>query len=357
MVPLKSLSQAQVRWASVAIELSAASLRSDLTPLTPGYEEFEDWPEPSALVIDEPEQALHGRAVDRLLDGLAAIARRGQSPVFVASHAAAALDVGRAHLIHVDRSSGLARLNDLPNPLVETLDTAADQLGVRPSDLLQLTSVFLLVEGAADEAVLQETLGDELARLRTRIVPMRGSRGLSGAIDSQFIFDYTSASVVVCLDRVRTDRINRVIGEAHALFEDGKTKPALTRLDRAAEQESATSEETEAYRFARRALETRHHDRITIFGLRQPDIIYYLPVSSFHPQATDWQDVQEEYKISRKPPENMKSWLRRSYRTKTAVNDIRKAAQRLDHIPTEFTDLLETVEAAASRRPAPSSSP
>ncbi len=193
------------------------------------------------------------------------------------------------------------------------------------------------------------TFGDVLARLRTRIVPMRGSKRLSGAIDSQFIFHYTSASVVVCLDRVRTDPIDQVKAEAYSLFEQGQIPQALKKLEQAAARKDNSNEETEAYLFLRQALATRNQDRIDIVGLRQPDIIYYLPVRSFHPQAETWHEVQQEYEASRRSDENMKTWLQRVHQARTSVKALRRAAELLDDL-TEFTDLRDRIEVAATRR-------
>ena len=99
-----------------------------------------------------------------------------------------------------------------------------------------------------------------------------------------------------------------------------------------------------------RAIETRNHDRVTIFGPTAPDIIYYLPVTSFRPDAESWGQLQAEYMEGRNQGEKMYDWLRRVHHVTTSVAAFKRAAGELDHIPTEFTDLLTQVEIAASRR-------
>ncbi len=343
-MPLDALSSAQSRWASTAIELALRELHApDFDLRTQSL--------PSAIAIDEPEQALHGAAIPHLLNGLAILAAQTRSPVFVASHAAAFLDHHLAHPVFADRASGRTKIRPLPAPTSGTLQSAMEELGLRPSDLLQLTSTYLVVEGDRDVAVLQTLISEDLARLRTRMVSMDGTHNLPSVIDSQFIFDYTSASVIICLDRIRADRVEVVFAEANELLQAGPPRSARNRFDKALNERGWSPEELAAFRFGRRAVETRKLDRVRVFGLSEPDIIYYLPVEYFVPGERSWQPVQQRYRDTRRDGQKMYEWLRETRTAKkTNAEGFAEAATLLEsNRPQEFLDLLDFIETMALR--------
>jgi hypothetical protein len=355
LVPLNRLSRAQARWASFAIQMAVADTGPD--PIVVQEDQVPPWlPAFHAVaVIDEPEAALHERAIDFLLDGLTSLAARGSTPAFVATHSPAFLDHRRCHVVNVDRSEGLARARPLPTSITEPLDEMCAQLGLRRSDLLQLTSAYLLVEGERDTVVLTELIGQRLNELRTRIVPMRGTHSLSSVIDSQFVFDYTTSAVVVCLDRVRADWLDGVWTDAYsALLDDrGRPRPGLNIIDQALREEGSSPEERSALEFARQALQRRLEHRVRFFGFERPDIIYYLKAASFVPGAGSWDPLQAEYLQKRSGGEKFYDWLRTVHSARTSVQAFDKAARDLDEVPAEFTQLLAVVEEATSGPPRP----
>ncbi len=88
-LPLGELSQAQKRWAEIAI---AATLV-----------EFDASGGRALMLLDEPELALHSLAVRTMAKGLQRLADVIGVDIVAATHAAALLESPKAHLLHVLR--------------------------------------------------------------------------------------------------------------------------------------------------------------------------------------------------------------------------------------------------------------
>jgi hypothetical protein len=220
-------------------------------------------------------------------------------------------------------------------------ELGAEPLGLSPADLLQLYRVFLLVEGSHDEAVLDVLVGDLLEQARTLVLPIRGARNLGSAIESQLLFDFTDATVVIALDGIEARRVLPIWEQSLELHTRGRIEEAIAVLRRI--RRPRTQEAELLYAFCRRALETGKSNRIRIFGFEEPDIIHYLSVQSFVPSASSWRDLVEQW--DRKRP--FKAWLRESMRADVSVAAMRRAAETMDEVPPQFIELAALGEQAS----------
>jgi energy-coupling factor transporter ATP-binding protein EcfA2 len=189
---LDSLSAAERRWCLIAIRLAATG--ADL------------------ILLDEPERGLHLRAQRNLGQGLRQMSKEMDCPVIVSSHSPEILRDSENRLVHVTRNTeGNVRTHTMTAPARENLD----EMGLEPVDVLQLTERFVIVEGLHDEIALDVFLGDHLADLRAVVLPMRGATNLASTVDSQFLWDFTSAGVVIVLDNTRAELARQMLSDLH----------------------------------------------------------------------------------------------------------------------------------------------
>lgn len=340
-VAIEDLSEAQRRWALIAIEHALADLLLTL---------------PTPMIFDEPEQALHTTATRHLGTGLETLARKSKIPILVASHAPAMLGLAGAELLHVHRGDdGMVEVSAIPPDAKSDIDKAASRLGLIPSDLLQLTRLFLFVEGQHEITVLGELFGSRFDNAGIRLMPLGGSRRLAAITDSRFLFTYTDAEVLVLLDRVRGEQWSAVWTETKDLAAGGREAEAHGRLTKGLGRfQSAEEEQLSA--FAHAAIDLGKADRLQLWGLSQPDIIYYLPADSFV-QGESWSDLQASYLASRKTfggePEGIKRWLEREHDARISIPVLRRAAKALIEAPpdelSEFATHAINVAGGSSR--------
>lgn len=341
-VNIDALSDTQRRLATLAVKLSAADLSAGVTVLT----------------LDEPERGLHRLAELHLRAGLVDLTKRIPNlVVIVASHSPAFLRPDLAKLHHVRRDhEGSLELASLDGTSIEGV---AD-LGMSPVDLLQLTRVIVLVEGANDEWVLNALYAEEFRRMGVRVMSMRGATKLIAAAEGQLLFDYTEAHLVVMLDNVSNERANARWNEAVVLHSEGSDFGTIDRVlqkllprRKSVDSPVAASTESAALRdFCLAALKNNRQDRITFSTLGLGDIEFYLDPKHFltdlarNEPVPTWNALLAEHKEAKKQPgtKNFKTWLAESGRAKWNQARWERAVAALDEIPEDLAEVYRTIE-------------
>ncbi len=327
-IPVEKLGSGRSRWAIMAAFLT-------ITEMTREFHEFTIWPDwiDRVIVLDEPELGLHPVAQRDMFSGLAAWGNA--SSVLVASHSAAAFRNRAIRLVHVDRDAdGLIACFSMDDQVQNLLrGDEAQRVGLDPSDLLQAVRRFVVVEGEHDVAVIESILGlAEMSIARVRLLPMRGTKELKSLLDARLLVDYTSAEILVVLDRVDGQRIRELWVRACELYASGREREALGQLR---PLENGTPEERKLSEFCNAALRSKKADRITIFGLSKPDIIEYLPVLQFIPSASSWEEVVTQWEHQG----DFKEFLRQQG-ANVSANKLRRIAETLDS-DSYHSDLVE----------------
>jgi len=212
--------------------------------------------------------------------------------------------------------------------------------------VLQLIRVFLIVEGEHDVAVLEALVGDALRERGVFIMPMRGTRRLLTLLESQFLVRFTDASFVVALDRTDASKVELAVEALQEAVDSEETEDSRAQLVRAALAPllHGTPEEGVVAELLKAAVNLGMLGRVKIHGLGQPDIIEYLPVERFVPNAASWTEAKEHW--PRGTP--FKKWLR-SRGAEVNATALAAIASTLDEIPNDFTDLVEACERAGRR--------
>jgi energy-coupling factor transporter ATP-binding protein EcfA2 len=328
-VELSELSTAQKRWSSLAIQLA---IRGPLGNPEAGGATHR------LLVLDEPEAALHATAQRFLAKEIGQVAPDLQ--VIVASHSPAFLDHTGFRLHHVHRGQGgRTALTQLPR---DQLEAEVRSLGMAPSDLFQHFRIFVVVEGRHDEIILNSCVGEELAGLGARILAMGGAAQLSPVVDSRLIFDSSDAKVLVVIDN--TD--NQVLAIWQRAIEaagSGSLSEARTIL----EELGREGESGFIRNFGIRAVEQGRTDRIELYGLSEPDILFYLSPASLIPKASGktWDRLQTD--AGAKSGTKFKRWLRDTYDFSGDDTVLESAVSQLDDLPRDFIGLIEKATSMA----------
>jgi hypothetical protein len=328
------LSSAQLRWVTVAIKIAMSD------------------PESAVLVVDEPESALHPRAVRDLAMGLSELARDRVASVVVTTHSPEFLRLDGARNHHVSRNaSGVTSITPLERVDAEALGS----LGLDAPDLLQYYRAFLLVEGLHDEVVVDELLSDELTLRRVRTLPLRGAHQLSVA-DARVLIDFTDALIVILLDNTNGPRLCELWDEARRIADGGRPDEAHELL-LARTKGGATNEEKRILECLIRSLDNGVWSRVSAFGLSLADIPQYLPVGAIVPQATSWPELRVDHAQQDKITD-FKKWLTLKRHADFSEDALRRAAKMIgDSIPADFTDLLAHIDRQLARRGRPADDP
>lgn len=330
-LPLEAMSRAERHWADWAIANSIHAYRYRDEPGMPS----------TLLLLDEPEAALHRSAEAHMARALDAYSTEAGRHVIVASHSPELIGLSDACLLEVKRHANNGKSAVAPLQRVDL--EALGGLGLTPSDLLRRQRGFLLVEGQHDEILLRAWIGRELEELRVELLPLRGGRKLPGTIESRVLFDFTDAHLFVVLDNVDAEDIRSAWLDAEARYlADG----AAVASEQLRGRLGSGSDEAEwLAQWLSRALERGRQERVTPYGLRQGDIIEYLPAHRLVPGASDWPSLRQEYAKAREagaPQKDFKKWLNAAKKAHFDADSIQSAA-RDTPTPAELEAFLDLV--------------
>lgn len=281
-VSLDALSAAEHRWSGVAIQLAVlAETRSAVR---------------SVLLLDEPEAGLHPLARRDAAAGLEVVAHQLGATIVLASHAVEFLSLNIADVWHVERTGPLADVQPLPSEQLLRLALPAGdgRLGLTPAEALSLVRLFVVVEGAHDEALLTRWLANELAAAQARVVTMRGTHNLNTVMDLQVLMDFTEARVLVVLDRTRPEL--RVAWERVLAVPPAERLATVDAERRRLDRGRGLSQEEEKLFELFRSAAKRGGERLSVYGLQAPDVLEYLPAKGFDPRPdVTWALLVQEW--------------------------------------------------------------
>lgn len=340
----EALSAGQQRWARIAALLSVGL--ADPKPGDGGEKLHTfayDYGAPSLLILDEPEAHLHRSAEHHMAQGLRDRITPEVGYVIAATHSPELLDSPRSHLYWVD--------NMELTPLEGVELNRLEALGLRPSDLLSITRVLLVVEGRHDELVLTELLGDRFRSSNTVVLPLHGGRSLKDVLDSQVLFRFTNAHVVGVLDNMSAQHIRDLWEEALVKAAEGGVDIAVQALrDGLPGKEKAENLYMRQWLIeAIKAPDAFPRSRMSPFGLERQDIIEYLPVQSFVRSAQSWEELRQKHsdlinsgQIKKKRlVQNFKDWIANAYGADFSDESILEAIRAMDSVPVEFCELAD----------------
>lgn len=330
-VPLADLSSAQCRWANLAVDLALS--------------EAEAADRPIVVILDEPEGALHRTAERHLVNGLKALSTAlNGAAIIVATHSPAFLsDVG-VRQVHVHRvRDGLALASTVTVGVQGDLqgEISLDDLGLGRADALHLARVVLAVEGPHDEAVLEAIAAETIVETRSLLVRMHGAKHAPAILDAQILMTMTDAHILVVVDNIASRQLIPIWEALRALADAGDQRGAQVQVDRV--RRLPGGEALWLSQLAERALALGRLDRLSLFGLGKPDIIFYLDPTHFGLDEP-WATLHREWKTGHKAgDDDFKTWLRKTKGAKISTGKIGAAARALVPLPRDLEELKTRV--------------
>lgn len=344
-VALEELSDTQQRWARFAIKIAGRreSLMSEMSTRS-----AIDGGMINVLVIDEPERGLHRLAEAHLFAGLANLVESNEGmSIVMSSHSPVFLRHDLAELHHVTRdTAGLLSVKSLE----VRSDGGTESLGIPTSELLQHIRKVLVVEGMHEVWVLEHLFGDEFGRAGVLVVPLHGGKFLKSAADSQLLFDFTTAEVVVMLDNLSTKHVEEVWDNALIAREAGENVAKVTSILRGLEK---SGEGRYLSNFCIEAIKTQHYKRVGFYMLSETDITRYFKPSDFVSKKNldalenkSWEHLDAEFEKwlsagNARPAEGFKGWMRKTYRAEFNEGRFRRAVERLDPPHDDFLGIYQ----------------
>lgn len=321
-IPIADLSTAEHRWALFSIYLADAILQQ-----VPHKE--------IVVIIDEPERALHRRAEETLAKGFSELVNRFGIRFIIASHSPAFLARTEFALHQVYRDDrGYAKVKSLPDNFHEW----SEELGIGPTDLLQICRGVLLVEGEHELIILEQLLGQELRKLRFEMLCMRGARALK-SWDAQLLQKFTDVPIYVLTDNDSTERISSIWDEAKLAHLQGRaTLPIIQKL----KSGSRGSEGDFLRELCLTLIQREESGRFHLGAFERADITEYLKPQSLSARAQNktWAELRRESGKKSASSTEFKQWLRENYEISYDAETLKRAVQDLDEIPAEFVNLL-----------------
>jgi predicted ATPase len=279
------------------------------------------------LVIDEPESGMHRTAEAELADVLSSPEWASSNILVVATHSPEFLNLPNVNIIHIVKGSTY-NLNRIDRE--KFMD-----LGIRPSDLLTGIKTFLLVEGEHEKIIFESIFHDELTRMGCRIIVARGGKNMKDIFESQFIFDFTDAVIISLLDNINSNDVGNIWSESKRLAQTGKVIEAGEYV-RQSLPGRKSGENIFLSQFLTLALANGQHERVEVFGLSKPDIIFYFQPEDFGLKKS-WKELEE---LKNQEKQSFKSWATMKFNADFSVSAIERAALNCNSIPTEFGDLM-----------------
>ena len=327
-LPLNKLSLAQKRWALLSIKIAFQHFKYGTN--------FDLELPKNALVIDEPESALHITAQQYLVKGLRWLTEERNIQLFIATHSPLFMNYPNGKLFEIRKETEGSKVYELNNNLRESMH----ELGLEPVDLLRQISTFLIVEGQHELDIFQELFNEELINKKVHLLPLRGATNLSSIVNSSFIFDFSNAKISIILDNLDIDEVRKIWKEAIEMTDrnelDEAKKFILRKLPAGDRIENKFLRE-----FMNRVLEENLTERIELFGMSKKDIIEYLPADHFI-TGSNWGSLTQEFK-EQKEEKDFKKWLGKKYKADFSSENIRKAVQEMDSIHTDLTNLINNL--------------
>jgi hypothetical protein len=208
--------------------------------------------------------------------------------------------------------------------------------------MLRRQRVFLLVEGAHEEAILDALFRDDLRSMRAQVLPARGASKFAAVFDSQLLFRYTDATVLVVIDNQSAQTIQSLWSEARAAAQVGDVARATEQI-RSALPKAGSAENIFLQQFLTRAIEEGEHERVEVFGFSKRDITDYLPIEVFAP-FDSWDAARMQHAASGSK-DAFKRWLENAYGSDFSGIHLRAVTASLEAAPDEFLALLTQLAA------------
>jgi hypothetical protein len=219
----------------------------------------------------------------------------------------------------------------------------SEVLGVDKAHLLSAITCWVIVEGEHDIAAFSALLDDPTDYTSSiRILPARGHMNTQNVLNCEAIFNYSDAPVVVVLDGASEIDFLDVQNKVRELTREGFSgRVIIEKLIRPIAKAGLKPETQTLLSILTGAIGSERHERLHLIGLKERDIIQYLPPAQIGLSGT-WKSLFAEYRASISSL-SFKDWLRQQYKVEISARRIGEWFAKLDTVPPDLAQALSTV--------------
>ena len=287
---------------------------------------------------DEIDAGLHVSALRTLYRYL----KEECDVAYLSSHSPVVLSLPDHRRLLVRNSTGrpVEILEWKPDP---DFTAASEVLGVDKSHLLSAVTCWVIVEGEHDIAAFSALLDDPTDYTSSiRILPARGHMNTHNVLNCEAIFNYSDVPIVVVLDGASEIDFLNLQAKVRELSREGFSgRIIVDKLIRPISKAGLKPETQTLLSILTGAIGSERHKRLHLIGLKERDIIQYLPPSQLGLSGT-WESLFTEYRATSSTL-TFKDWLRQHHSVQISAKLIKEWFTNLDQVPPDLARAVSTI--------------
>jgi hypothetical protein len=220
---------------------------------------------------------------------------------------------------------------------------ASEVLGVDKSHLLSAVTCWVIVEGEHDIAAFSALLDNPTDYTSSiRILPARGHMNTLNVLNCEAIFNYSDAPIVVVLDGASEIDFLDLQTKVRELTREGSSgRIIVDKLIRPIPRAGLKPETQTLLSILTGAISSERHERLHLIGLKERDIIQYLPPSQLGLSGT-WESLFTEFRAASSSL-TFKDWLRQHHSVQISAKLIREWFTNLDQVPPDLARAVSAI--------------
>jgi hypothetical protein len=220
---------------------------------------------------------------------------------------------------------------------------AAEVLGVDKQHLLSAVTCWVIVEGEHDVAAFSALLNDPTDYTSSiKILPARGHMNTQNVLNCEAILNYSDAPIVIVLDGASEIDFVDVQGKIRDLTRSGVPgRAVIQRVIRPLAKAKLLPETQTLLSVLTNAIGSEKHERLHLIGLKERDIIQYLPPNMLGLNGT-WESLFSEFCLAGFDT-SFKDWLHRHHKIKISTQLVATWFEKLDRIQPDLAEAVTLI--------------
>jgi hypothetical protein len=209
--------------------------------------------------------------------------------------------------------------------------------------LLSAVTCWVIVEGEHDIAAFSALLDNPTDYTSSiRILPARGHMNTLNVLNCEAIFNYSDAPIVVVLDGASEIDFLDLQTKVRELTREGSSgRIIVDKLIRPIPRAGLKPETQTLLSILTGAISSERHERLHLIGLKERDIIQYLPPSQLGLSGT-WESLFTEFRAASSSL-TFKDWLRQHHSVQISAKLIREWFTNLDQVPPDLARAVSAI--------------
>lgn len=228
---------------------------------------------------------------------------------------------------------------------------AADVLGVDKQHLLSAVTCWVVVEGEHDVAAFAALLNDPTNYTSLiKILAARGHMNTQNVLNCEAILNYSDAPIVIVLDGASEIDFIDVKGKIREMTRSGVPGRAIVdRVIRPLANGKLRPETQTLLSILTNAVSSEKFERLFLIGLKERDILQYLPPNMLGLNGT-WESLFWEFR-STKTNTSFKDWLRIQHGVKISTPLVANWFESLDEIQPDLAAVVTLISSLSRGEP------